>query len=366
MTTAELEEKYIAEYLSKVTQRPVQIEQIVELGGDSEGAAALKGFGYGRPLHITYLEGEQRKEGVLRRLNRNGFGREYASDRVGEVWRDFHAFNHLPRHIQAEDMVLIDKDGQLQSIAQAKELFLLTNYAPGRPYAEDLIRIADEENCNPLDVERAKSLAAYLADIHAVKHDDPLLWRRRLRDLIGHGEGIMGLTDSYPDNESVLATSGLRAIEEVANRWRWRLKPLTHRLSQVHGDFHPFNILFTEENDFTLLDRSRGMWGEPADDVSCLVINYLFFSVQWDGRLSGPFEELYNSFWNTYLECSEDLELLTVIAPWFAWRALVLASPQWYPTLTNDVRQKLLNFASNVMVDNTFNWQDINLYLRNG
>jgi hypothetical protein len=49
----------------------------------------LKGFGYGRPLHITFLEDGRRKEVVLRRVNRNGFGREYASDRVGEVWRDW-------------------------------------------------------------------------------------------------------------------------------------------------------------------------------------------------------------------------------------------------------------------------------------
>jgi hypothetical protein len=85
----ELEEKRIAEYLLKLTQWPIQIEQIVELGGGSEGAVALKGFGYGRPLHITFLEDGRRKEVVLRRVNRNGFGREYASDRVGEVWRDW-------------------------------------------------------------------------------------------------------------------------------------------------------------------------------------------------------------------------------------------------------------------------------------
>jgi hypothetical protein len=358
-----LKERHVADYLSRLTQRPIQIEQIVELGGGSEGAAALKGFGYGRPLRITYLDDGQRKEVVLRRVNRNGFGREYASDRTGEVWRDFHTFNHLPRHVRAEDMVMMDEDGRLQTIAQAQELLLLTNYAPGRPYAEDLVRIGEEGSCNPLDVERAKSLAAYLADIHAVKHDDPLLWRRRLRDLVGNGEGIMGLTDSYPADESVIAAADLQAIEEAANRRRWQLKPLTHRLSQVHGDFHPFNILFVEEADFILLDRSRGMWGEPADDVSCLVINYLFFSLQQDGRLTGPFEELYTTFWETYLNHNADEEMLSVIAPWFAWRALVLASPQWYPTLTDDTRHKLFNFARGVMADTRFNWQEINLYL---
>ena len=83
----------------------------------------------------------------------------------------------------------------------------------------------------------------------------------------------MGLTDNYPPNLNYVADRELRSIEEMANRWRWRLKPSANRLSQVHGDFHPFNIIFEEEDKFWVLDRSRGEWGEPADDVSCLSIN---------------------------------------------------------------------------------------------
>jgi hypothetical protein len=45
----------------------------------------------------------------------------------------------------------------------------------------------------------------------AKKYKDLVLWRRRLRDLIGHGEGIMDLTDSLTDslepNGSVLSQS---------------------------------------------------------------------------------------------------------------------------------------------------------------
>jgi aminoglycoside phosphotransferase (APT) family kinase protein len=44
----------------------------------------------------------------------------------------------------------------------------------------------------------------------------------------------------------------------------------------VHGDFHPWNILFQNDCDFAVLDRSRGEWGDPADDVAPLTINYLF------------------------------------------------------------------------------------------
>jgi len=81
------------------------------------------------------------------------------------------------------------------------------------------------------------------------------------------------------------------------------------------------------------------------------------------GKLAGPFVDLYHAFWIHYLERSQDQEIVTVIQPWFAWRALVLASPQWYPTLTDDVRRKLLTFASQVLAEPRVVWQEINRYL---
>src|SRR5690606_18396946 len=108
-----LDQAALEAYLAKIDGAPVEIEQVRELGGTADGAAALKGFGSGRPLRIDYRlldqaqgppAGEPRRV-VLRRVNRNGFGRERDSDRVAEVWRDFHTFNDLPRHVRARDMV---------------------------------------------------------------------------------------------------------------------------------------------------------------------------------------------------------------------------------------------------------------------
>jgi len=69
-----------------------------------------------------------------------------------------------------------------------------------------------------------------------------------------------------------------------------RIGSWAHRLSQVHGDFHPWNVLFREGVDFTVLDRSRGERGEPADDVTAMTINYIFIlcrsMVSWLGFLS--------------------------------------------------------------------------------
>jgi hypothetical protein len=80
-------------------------------------------------------------------------------------------------------------------------------------------------------------------------------------------------------------------------------------------------VLFGDDVDFRLLDRSCGGWSEPADDVTYMAINYLFFSLQRSGDLAPPFEQLWDVIWNTYLAQSGDRELLGLVAPFFAWRA---------------------------------------------
>lgn len=358
-----IEHDALVAWLEDQAGAPVEIIELRELHGDARGAAALKQFGYGRPIRVSYRVGDDEESAVLHYIKRNAFGRERDADRIAAAWLDFHAFNRLPRHVPALDILGVAERGDMRSLRWVDDVCVVTAYRPGRPYADDLLRLRDEGESQPLDVRRAEALAAFLADIHSTKHDDPWLWQRRLRDLLGDGEGIMGMTDSYPSDASYVTPSELQALEEAANRWRWRLKPLSHRLTQVHGDFHPFNVLFEEGTTFHLLDRSRGEWGEPADDVSCMTINYLFFSLQRSGRLAEPFRTLHDRFWEHYQSLRPDAELVSVIQPWFAWRALVLASPTWYPNISTDVRRKLLTFARNVMDTEWFEYQQINQYL---
>ncbi len=354
----------LEQYLTHRHHEPVDVIQIQPLGADPDSAGDLKAFGYGQPIHIIYQHDGQREERVLRQVRRNGYGREMKADRLAAVWQDYETFNHLPRHVPAEDVLGLTAEGGLTSLGTVDDFLLFTNYASGLPYAEDLIKIRNTGRVQTLDRQRVKVLAQYLAGIHQVAHDDPLLWRRRLRDLVGHGEGIIGLADSYPTDFEPISSTELMALENEANRWRWRLKPLHHRLRQVHGDFHPFNIIFRSgTEDFSLLDRSRGAWGEPADDVSCLAINFIFFSLQRSGRMDTPFSDLYHLFWETYLAERADDELCRVIQPWFTWRALVLASPQWYPHQAEQSRKAMLAFARNVVAADEFDWQFPQQYL---
>src|SRR5262249_16565532 len=185
----------------------------------------------------------------------------------------------------------------------ARDFFLVTEYAEGEPYFLDLERIARTERLTPSDRHRATRLAAYLAEIHATPEHAPALYLRRTRELFGHHECILGLLDSY-DAFPLAGFTSQAQLQEIERRgvdWRHRLNRCNHRLRRVHGDFHPWNVLWRENDEFTLLDRSRGEWGEPADDVSCMAINYLFFSLQAHGRLAGAFEALWRTFFDRYL-----------------------------------------------------------------
>ena len=213
------------------------------------------------------------------------------------------------------------------------------------------------------DLDRALALSNYLAEIHSKKSTSPGLYTRRIRELLGHGECIMGLIDNYPQSFEFIDQGLLKKIETACVEWRWRIKDRSHRLCQVHGDFHPWNILFQEGADFSLLDRSRGEWGEPADDTATMTINYLFFSLQRSGKLEGDFEKMFTLFWENYLKRTGDREMFEVIAPFYAWRGLVIASPVWYPHISTSVRRSVFNFILNVLNDGQFDPSAVNRYL---
>jgi hypothetical protein len=49
-------------------------------------------------------------------------------------------------------------------------------------------------------------------------------------------------------------------------------------------------------------------------------------------------------------------------APFFAFRALVIASPVWYPKLPMDVRRRLFQFMENVLEASRFDPARVNAY----
>ena len=355
--------KALEAYLAALLGRRVRMLGMRRLDkGSREVTDEVKGYGYGVPLRIDYqAEGGSRHSAVVHTITPGPFGHEHMADRAQELFWEHRAFNRLPRHVRSLDVAGIREDGDLVTLGGVDELCLLTDYVEGESYAHDVERIFHTGELTDPDLSRCDALCDYLVEIHMVRGTDPGLYARRIRELIGHGECIMGLIDSYPPH-AIATPAILEDIEMRCLKWRWRLKGRTDRLRQVHGDFHPWNILFAQGAEFQVLDRSRGEFGDPADDVACLTMNYVFFSLQRSGRLEGGLKTLFLRFWRRYLERSADYEMLKVVAPFFAFRCLVMAHPVWYPALADKVRQALITFTLNVLEQESFDLDRVNAY----
>ena len=362
MSTVALDAERLDEYLTRLFGAPVEIVARRSLGG--RAVADPKELGYGTPFEVECrVEGRTRKVVVSRTRPAQGFGHDYPADRAWQALYGHGAYNDFPRHVRSLDVGFVRASGEMVSAADAVDYFQLVEKADGHLYWQDLDRLLNGA-LEPRDVARAHALARFLAGAHASKRDEPTLYARRIRELVGHGECVMGILDSYPHPFPSLPPAACEALEVAMVHWRWRLRDRAHRLSRTHGDFHPWNILFRDGTDFSLLDRSRGEWGEPADDVAALAINYLFFGMRKAARhgqpgVAEPFATLFGDFLTTYIEASHDHDILHVLPPFLAFRALVLAHPRWYPDLSAQLRIDLVHLATSLAASSRFDLADV-------
>ena len=159
------------------------------LGEGVHGAAYL--------LKFNNAQGENRL--IMKALFPSRFGHDHYSDRAQVLLLAQANFNEMPKHVRATDVVGESPD-KLISVKDATEFYIFMEEAKGAPYFEDLDAILKRGHLDELDMQRARMLAHFLADIHALRYsgqDAKILYKRRIRDLIGHGECIMGIIDAY-------------------------------------------------------------------------------------------------------------------------------------------------------------------------
>ena len=351
-----INEDALRAYLFKEFRDAVRVD-IRKLGSGVQGSGFL----------IEVSTPSEVKSCVIKKLLSAGLGHDYPSDRAAVFLLDLDEYENLPKHVAAIDVLAEHEDGSIRPIGGGKEYYLLMERIEGKDYFIDLAEFANKGRLNAMDIGKIRSLAAYLSSIHAVKKDSRHLYWRKIRDTIGHGECLMGVFDTYPDG--IISYEEMSGIEKLCVDWRARLKPRAERLCQIHGDFHPGNIWFKTEGesgdiDFVLLDRSRGPWGEAADDITALTINYVFSSLRTHGTVTGPYLEALQLFFNEYVTLSGDRELYEVLAPFYAFRGAVVANPVFYPDLTSEVRKKIFAFVRNVLLTDRFEVAKVNEYTR--
>jgi len=287
---------------------------------------------------------------VIKAVSPVGLGHDYAPDRAAMHLLALEGFNELQGHARALDVLSLCEDGRLRSINPGVEYYLLMERVEGRPYFDDLDAMRARETLTDEDRRKILRMVSFLADLRMRKPppqmDARSLYLRKLRDTVGHGECLMGVLDTYP--EGVLSADESASIEKAAIDFRSRLRTRHSRVCAVHGDFHPGNVWWSDGDglttDMVLLDRSRGPWGEAADDVTAMTINYIFYSVMHRGRLEGAYMEALKLFLNEYVNSTGDQEILEAMGLFYAFRGVVVANPIFYPELHPSRRMMLFHF----------------------
>lgn len=351
-------------YLSSIIKKPVNIINYERLG------SGWHGTGY----RIVYrLDGEENTV-ILRTLRPDGFSHEYPADRARVFVHQHLHSRELEGHVKSIDVGGFSEQGSLTSIGNCNEFFQLVEVAHGSEYINDLEAIKKRKTLTGTDTKRIQILAKYMADLHKQKLDPSQfgdegesvaksMYLRHTRDCIGQGEMLYGVLDTYPESAGWTSDEEFAKIIYEASLFRQKIRHKHHRLAKMHGDIHQFNIIFSEDDALKVLDSSRFIWGDPADDVTCLTMNFICFALEQTGTFKGPFQELFELFWKEYLQLTGDEEILESAPLFFAFRGAVVAHPVFYPDLTELVRRKIFGFIHNVLNDDKFHLDKIEDYL---
>ncbi|MEM3547161.1 MAG: aminoglycoside phosphotransferase family protein [Candidatus Bathyarchaeia archaeon] len=359
--TVMIDEESLRKYLESKLGGEVKILDVVKLGEGFHNAGFL----------LKFKQDSKLKALVMRIVRGDtGWGHDYLSDRASVLLLQHMLYNSAPKNtcIPSIDVVAVMKNGSLASIGEAVEFIQLVEPLTeeyGKPYIEYLLELSRRRNLTRRDEDMCINCVTYLSKMHSEKANNRNLYLRHIRDLIGHGEMLMGVIDTYPGGLDFISDEEVYRIEVEAVKWRNRLKRMTHRLSRIHGDFHPFgNIRFRPDGSIVAVDLSREMYGEPADDVTALTINYLFISIWQYGSLEEAFRRLFKLFYKEYLNRTGDEEILRVVQPFYAFRGMVVVHPIYYPDMKREQRRMLVNFILNVLDEDEFDPDGVDKYLK--
>ncbi|NUL18894.1 hypothetical protein HUN27_18765 [Agrobacterium tumefaciens] len=119
-------------------------------------------------------------------------------------------------------------------------------------------------------------------------------------------------------------------ITEKLLEWQTRLAQNPQRLRRVHLDFHPWNIILNDTGVNVIGRRIPG-YGDPADDIACIMANDYVFSLSSHGTLAHGFRRCFCELLRYYtVEAFPNDPKGELLTPFFAKRLILFLSPTHY------------------------------------
>ena len=326
-----IEKKLMKAYLEKKFKQKIKIIEYKRLGTGWHGTGYLIRF---------KVKGKESRV-VLRTLRPEGFSHDYFSDRAASFILQHELSKRVKNHLKSIDVGGYTAKGELVSIGDCKEFFQIVELVKGKEYVKDLLEIMKKGKLTKVDKDKALMLSNYLVELHKEKYNPAVsksekkalassIYRRHLRDCVGHGEMLMGVIDTYPDKLTWTNRKEFAWIIGKAAELREELKDDYKRLCRIHGDYHPANVVFKGKK-MIVLDASR---------------------------------ELFDIYWNNYIRKTKDYKIKKIAPIFIAFRYVVMAHPIFFDFQSNTVRRKLFNIIINTLKVKEFNPEHINKYIK--
>lgn len=339
----------IQAYLHEILGPDAELVGVKALG-EEEHATGISNL-----LRLEVRVGTEQKLLMLRRPASTIYSTEQPSDRASAVIQAYTTYNRIPRHPRSLDVAVICADGSLSRVPGSCEFVLLQEYVDGELYFHSLMQTLETNEVSELAERRAVALAEYLAELHSQRNDDIRIYRRALRDLVAGGVGVMGVLGGYSKELRDAHHDRLGGILKDFTALAWDLDRSSNRLCRIHGDFHPLNILFGKDTQFSAIDAFGIGWGDAAFDVGTLLMNYYALYNEEGGLGSPSGRRLAERFLSAYVDRCEDPEGLYRVLPLpLARGALIMATTYFFPHRPDVERDRLIRLAGDILSARVF------------